>query len=220
VCSLQPVCAPGSLVNSVTLRRNGPPRPHIQLAGQVCHVPDYHAFALQIAQRHGKSDDRWIWYNQSSGLEFFWYDLPFALSFADRISIRRTCSMQVLNLNPPQQLYGHRIIAMAKADRPCVTAVLPPSSIEPSPRGIKRSRSPDQYGELAGEDDGDGMWNSSNVSNDPASDATADHALIPRHRSCSSSSLLLTLTLMQMIRSPGREADLQRHHAHLENSPA
>ena len=47
---------------------------------------------------------------------------------------------------------------MAKVDRLCVTAVLPPSSIEPSHRGIKRSRSPDQYGELAGEEDDDGMW--------------------------------------------------------------
>lgn len=53
---------------------------------------------------------------------------------------------------------------MAKADRVCVTAGLPPSSIEPSPRGIKRSRSPDQYGELAGEEDVDGTWSISGAS--------------------------------------------------------
>lgn len=45
---------------------------------------------------------------------------------------------------------------MAKADRLCVTAVLPQPSIATSPRGIKRSRSPDHPDEsfVGGEDDG------------------------------------------------------------------
>lgn len=45
---------------------------------------------------------------------------------------------------------------MFKADQICVTAVLPQPSVEPSSRGIKRSRSPDRYGELVqgGDDDG------------------------------------------------------------------
>lgn len=45
---------------------------------------------------------------------------------------------------------------MSEADRIRVTAVLPRPSVEASPRGIKRSRSPDQYGDLlqGGDDDG------------------------------------------------------------------
>ena len=96
--------------------------------------------------------------------------------------------MQLLNLNAPQPVYGQCIIAMAKVDRLCVTAVLPPSSIAPSPRGIKRSRSPDQYGELAGEEDVDGTWSLSGGSDwgflsDPAANVTS---LFPQHTSCSS----------------------------------
>ena len=46
---------------------------------------------------------------------------------------------------------------MFEADQICVTAVLPQPSVEPSPRGIKRSRSPDRYGDLVhGGDDDDG----------------------------------------------------------------
>ena len=42
----------------------------------------------------------------------------------------------------------------------CVTAVLPPNIVEPSPRGIKRSRSPEQeYGDyLHGDDDGKAIF--------------------------------------------------------------
>jgi hypothetical protein len=45
---------------------------------------------------------------------------------------------------------------MAKADLLCATAVLPQASTAPSPRGIKRSRSPDQQEEswVGGDDDG------------------------------------------------------------------
>ena len=45
---------------------------------------------------------------------------------------------------------------MAKADLLRVTAVLPHASTAPSPRGIKRSRSPDQQEEswVGGDDDG------------------------------------------------------------------
>ncbi|KAF7504877.1 hypothetical protein GJ744_001675 [Endocarpon pusillum] len=53
---------------------------------------------------------------------------------------------------------GSELIAGSGTINPAAlnsSAGLPPSSIEPSPRGIKRSRSPDQYGELAGEEDVD-----------------------------------------------------------------
>ena len=60
---------------------------------------------------------------------------------------------KVLNHNASQQPCGRCIVAMSKVDQLCVTAVLPPSSIEPSPRGIKRSHSPDHYQDLAGERD-------------------------------------------------------------------
>ncbi len=101
--------------------------------------------------------------------------------------------MQVLNLNAPQQLYGQCIIAMGKVDRLCVTAVLPPSSIEPSPRGIKRSRSPDQYGELADEEDVDGTWSSWGDAHAFLSDPAAKTALFPFSRDSPSSRLILTL---------------------------
>jgi hypothetical protein len=40
------------------------------------------------------------------------------------------------------------------ANSACVTAVLPPNPLEPSPRGIKRSRSPEhEYGEYLHPDD-------------------------------------------------------------------
>lgn len=61
----------------------------------------------------------------------------------------------------PSRCMNTALFPMANADRVCVTAGLPPSSIEPSPRGIKRSRSPDQYGEIAGEEDVDGTWSKS-----------------------------------------------------------
>jgi hypothetical protein len=77
---------------------------------------------------------------------------------------------------------------MTKIDRLCVTAALPPSSIEPPvPRGVKRSRSPDQYGELAGEEDLDGTSNLSGDPNGPLSDAAAEDAV----RSLTSALLVL-----------------------------